>query len=549
MADFFNTSKEVANNFLQSIVFIDDKAFNTIGENTNHDFDAYAVTRAFAENNKICAIYKPKTSTDIDLLAQLAKKADITVLDWQINLEEEPVPEGAEEEDAEDDDPRGPHTLKIIREILSDPVTGEGSLKLIIVYTGETGLLDIRDDIHKDLLAHGITADINDFEVSTNNVKIIIVAKSDNEIDEAGNPKSKFNLVPEFNARVKSYEQLPDFIISEFTKMTVGLLSNFVLESLTVLRNNTFRLIKLYNKELDLAYLTHYLLLPTPEESNEQMVDIFSDSVQALLHYNQAGKRISITDIKNWLETKEFNKNITVGGKNVVIDVQFIKNWVEKGFSAAIADQWQLESLSEDQEKAAIKEKEKLSKTVSPLTNDNVISDKDIEFSILTHHKSIFKPNFILPKLTLGAVVKGSKSGYWVCIQQRCDSVRITEKRRFLFLPLVDVTETPGLKFNFVTNDGRRLQLAKKSFDLRTIKFEATLGEDFIKADIKDDKFIFEPLYKNGHADYHNDKDETYEWILDLKDLHAQRIAHDFASDLSRIGLDESEWLRRRSLN
>jgi hypothetical protein len=32
---------------------------------------------------------------------------------------------------------------------------------------------------------------------------------------------------------------------------------------------------------------------------------------------------------------------------------------------------------------------------------------------------------------------------------------------------------------------------------------------------------------------------------LDLKDLHAQRIVDEYASQLSRVGLDESEWLRR----
>lgn len=544
---FFVTSKEIANDFLQSIVFIDDKAFEQIEENQNHDFDAYKVTRSFAEKKRICAVYKPKTIADIDRLAELAKNADITVLDWQINLQEEQVPVGAEEEDAEDEDPRGPHTLKIIREILSDPYTGAGSLKLIIIYTGEIGLEDIRDVIHNDLQQSGIDDLTTNFcEVSTDNVKILIVAKPDNELDENGKVRSKFNHNPEYNARVKSYEELPDFILEEFTKMTAGLLSNFVLKSLTVLRNNTFRMIKLYNKELDQAFLTHRLLLPTPEDSKEQLVDIFADSVQALLHYNQVGDSVSITDVKNWIDTKEFLKTITVAGKDVNINGAFIKTWAEHNFTRAIAEQWESE-LTPDQENAAKREKDKLSKAISPLTNEVEINTKDIEFSVLTHHKSIFKPSTILPKLTLGAVVKGCKSGnYWVCIQQRCDSVRLTDLRRFLFLPLVVVTDN---KFNFVTSTGIKLQLLKSSFNLRTIKFAATEGYDFVRASETDSKLIFEPVYREGHENYLEDKDESYEWILDLKDLHAQRIAHDFANQLSRVGLDESEWLRRRSSN
>ena len=36
-----------------------------------------------------------------------------------------------------------------------------------------------------------------------------------------------------------------------------------------------------------------------------------------------------------------------------------------------------------------------------------------------------------------------------------------------------------------------------------------------------------------------------FQWVLDLKEAHAQRIANNFAAQLSRVGLDESEWLRR----
>ena len=36
-----------------------------------------------------------------------------------------------------------------------------------------------------------------------------------------------------------------------------------------------------------------------------------------------------------------------------------------------------------------------------------------------------------------------------------------------------------------------------------------------------------------------------YYWVLDLKESHAQRIANEFSANLARVGLDESEWLRR----
>mgnify|MGYP000988026154 FL=1 len=49
---FFDKSKEIANGFLQSIVFIDDRAFATDGPN-NHDFDAKQITQVFAKTRKM----------------------------------------------------------------------------------------------------------------------------------------------------------------------------------------------------------------------------------------------------------------------------------------------------------------------------------------------------------------------------------------------------------------------------------------------------------------------------------------------------------------
>jgi hypothetical protein len=151
---FFEYSKTIANDFLQSIVFIDDKAFNQSSsqespEAIRHGFDALSVTRAFATSEKICAVYKPESPFDIEKLIKLTKKADVSVLDWQIVFTKEDSQIDSEE-DAEADDPRGEHTMKIIHGILSDSIS-HNSLKLIVIYTGETDLYSITNQIHDSL--------------------------------------------------------------------------------------------------------------------------------------------------------------------------------------------------------------------------------------------------------------------------------------------------------------------------------------------------------------------------------------------------------------
>src|SRR5690606_25159605 len=88
------------------------------------------------------------------------------------------------------------------------------------------------------------------------------------------------------------------------------------------------------------------------------------------------------------------------------------------------------------------------------------------DFARLTHHKNVFLPRGAKPILSLGSVVKGNKSQkYFICIQQKCDSVRIgnDEQRKFLFLPL---EPTEDENFNFITHDNIKLRLSNKSYGL-----------------------------------------------------------------------------------
>jgi hypothetical protein len=48
-----------------------------------------------------------------------------------------------------------------------------------------------------------------------------------------------------------------------------------------------------------------------------------------------------------------------------------------------------------------------------------------------------------------------------------------------------------------------------------------------------------------GELFFEDTNGKTYQWIDQLRASHAQRAVEKFASDLSRVGLTESEWLRR----
>ena len=493
---------------------------------------------------KVCAVYKPQTVKDIDNLSLVAKKADITVIDWQINLDDSVgINEKNGEEDAEDDDPRGPHTLKIIREVLLDLSTGSRSLKLILIYTGESGLYDITDVIFDDLTKFGLSnVQKGDCEVFSDNMKILVVAKP---AFEGNGSKSKFKYNPKLNKKIVSYADLPNFILSEFTKLTSGLLSNFVLRSLTVLRENTFRLIDLYKKDLDPSFLSHRLLLPNPDDSKEQLIEILSHSIQALLNYNKSGETVSVDNIKKWIDTRKFTKSISISNKELKVDTSFIKEWASNGFRKACELKWTASGHGDvtDTQKEKFEKKEReLHKDGSRLIRmDGEDEGIDSQFSILTHHKSNLRQPSFVPKMSLGTLIKEEgKDRYYLCIQARCDSVRVLKERKFLFLPLETVADSKS-KFHFVVEDNGTtvlLKIIKEAFELKTIKFKPSPKSETVLASSENDHYYFSSNWE-----------EKFIWLADLKDAHAQRVANNFATQLSRVGLDESEWLRRWSTN
>ncbi|MDG2431090.1 response regulator receiver domain [Flavobacterium sp.] len=542
---FFEKSKEIANSFLQSIVFIDDKAYAGVTlEDPNHDFNAQKVSLAFAKEKKICGVYQPKTKQDIEDFKCITKKADVIILDWKIILLEADI----EDPNADDDDdPRGIYTLDIIKNIFLDISKSKESLKLIIVYTGETDLNEITTQIFTELneIKPGLKKE--SCKVSSNNTKILIRAKSSVEDDEVDN---KFNHIVGLNDKIVKYKDLPNFILDEFTMMTSGLLSNFALLSLATLRQNSSKILGLFSKNLDSAYLSHKALLPSQEDAEDLLIELFGDSISDLLFYNKTNDVIRDI-IPDWVEVninEEVHELLNKIGKGYVPIENFKRSQslINELLQSPIKDISKRYAETFNKEAGVSKSKMKdsyehisLSNTVLFLNKEEQINREEIDkkFSKLAHHKSLFIPNDIIPKLTLGTVIKSTtiNDKYYICIQQKCDSVRIPygSERKFLFIPLV-LSEA---KFDILTPEGLKLKKVKDSFSIRTIKFVCQNDQGVIKAELNEDvgTFIFKQKYE----------DEYFEWVLDLKDLHSQRIITEYTSQLSRVGLDESEWHRR----
>lgn len=510
---FLEQSKQIANEFIQNIVFVDDKAYTD--DKTANAFSALDISMTFAKTGKICAIYAPKSTSDINDYHKVLKKADVVILDWYLNIENDRLQPLDPNADADNDEPRGEFTLSLISELL-----GSKMLKLLIIYTGETNLPEITDSIYQKL-DKGIF-EKGDCCVKSPYAKILVRAK-------AQDTEKQFAYNPQLKNKIVSYDNLPKLIIDEFTDMTNGLLSNFALSSISTIRKNTSRMLSVFSPKLDPAYLGHKLLLGNPSDSKSLLTKLFGDAISELLEATD----INTGDwINNWIEERIEDKDLVINKTTIPRTKDLLKKMLVSE-QTDIKDKYK-ECSGRDMPSILRLKTAKLFECEGIDTEES-----NIDFAILTHHKNIFQPQIEAPILTLGTIIKDTKASkdpknkaplYYICIQQRCDTVRVKEEaRRFLFLPLI----SEGEQHPLIIQKGLTMFPVKTSFSLRTIKFSPLAGSTIIQAISKGEKYFFQS--------YHN---EEYEWIVDLKEMHAQRIVNSYCAELSRVGLNESEWLR-----
>lgn len=547
MKTFNEFSTAVTDHFIQNVIFIDDKAYNKNGPKDQHEFDAQEVTKIFSKKGKICAVYKPQLVSDLEYLTSIANKSDVTILDWQIVLDEEPAEGGSQndEEDAEEDDVRGVYTKKIITSLLGD-IDNQHCIKLILIYTGEVDLPKIASEINSALTEKNISGfSINQDDpctVMSNNCKIMVISKANGGVGRAQH-------LPQLANKTKSYEELPDFISLQFTEMTSGLLSNFAMESLAEIRKNFHHILTLFSKELDAAYLAHQTLLPNTFDANELLVQLLSDTFSSIIRYKNLNQFLNEDKVKLWLDhniedgVKPFYKDDGTQDnvfyqRNADILLRLLRS------DSDVNNKFTSSLISSDGQQLSTKKIGILIKKYATTLFAEFDKTEEINknFAKLCYHRSaIFSPHH-LPFLSLGTVVKSTldNGGYYICIQQRCDSVRIQEgeMRRFLFISLEEVNDGG---FNFLTPNGIKLKIDKSTYSLRTVKFSGTNGFALATKCEIDSKKYFEPSYYSKGKEH----SERFEFIIELKELYAQRIVEEYSSSLSRVGLDEPEWVRR----
>ena len=545
MSNFHQRCKETAKRFLQTVVIVDDEAYiepaqsrealkkptrHTVGSRPSttaaesptsatgktegkaaekvgpsdgsHRLDARTLVESFSRQGLICAVVVPRSDTDSsDIVDPSVKRTDIVILDWQINGDD------------------GKKTLSILKHILE--VDAGERLRLIAIYTGEQRISEIGKTIARECSGSKwkFACDEHDTELSHRHCRIVVYSKSPLPVESG------------LSYRSLSASDLPDALIEDFAAMAKGLLPNIALMSLAAIRENVHKVLDRFDAKLDPALLTHRACLPVPDDSQQHMVDQLASELHAIMEDAVATVKpeempAGMDAIKEWLDTSLGVGEDTRFGEGKMASRDDIIALLHEGW--------------EERKPDCLKKKDFKYLTTGFSKGECTDHLLDLRLAWMFHFRTVF--NAPLPILQLGTVLcktNDSSASYYLCMRPKCDSVRLRGKTIFLLLPLIESDKNLiQIVLRTDRDTYRRFGVCTDMDQWLLAPFEPSQDGESIIAKLDDPSD--DPLFYFSDAD-----GSRYDWIGELKAEFAQRMAHEFASRLSRVAVTDSELLRR----
>ncbi len=461
-----------------------------------------ALTNAFLRKGIHCSLFEIKNDEDsLEPLKSILKKSDVVILDWQMHHDD------------------GRKARELLLSVIKNSQQPE--LRLYVIFTNDKkqykNLLSqtILPELRKEGVINEIPENI-ECVFKFGHSKIVVLEKENGE-------KS---------ATTVSDEELPNRIIEEFTEITKGLVSNTALQAIIAIDRNIHRLLAVFSKKLDPAYLSHKSLLPNSSDSLDHITDLLGSEIKSIIKSNAVQEEDTIKSYfvekyTDWTSDFIFENKESL---NFEIPEKVTGEMLFKITTIGIENYFLGNDVTQDQKIFFSRNCHKNLTTF--YTNDKAEADNaNQEFAILTTLKSLNDKSEKI--LSQGTILKEDKKNpnYWLCIQPKCDSNRIsTQSRDFLFLRLYKGSAD---RFDIVLFDGEKLIIDYKVYSSRLMSFK-TNGENKILS-----------FQENDYHKFLKQDNLKMIWIAELKNDFAQFIANNFAANLSRVGMDHSEWLRR----
>jgi hypothetical protein len=474
------------------------------GSDVDHSLYLGRLSQACSKMGILCSpVFTSQISSEeakvklIDKVVMLSKKADVIVLDWEMEDQSGPIVLGA--------------TAQSIVEKLKS--INKDRVLLVCIFSAA--------DVDK----------INPDSLSGEHVTVFYVNKNEE----------------------MSYEGLPDRICKKFSEAHFGLMPAAALSAIKVVRDNSHRLLFKYSSDNDAAYLSHRCLVENSDDAELFITELLAASFGDLIRGNNAViETVNDQNINSWMELRGASfKDLSFEIPGVIkrkITNKIRKEWLNKGIS-----NWFNKICESRNDSKIIKQKMKKwdsghSLSLVEYFQENMNLDKTISieanFSRLASHIFFDEAGKKINStfITLGSVIKNNKSKgkYYLCLQPACDSVRLVgSKIPFLFLSLKPCDKPSDARggFHIVVKDNDKdvfLKISEKNSHLKVI--ELTPDSSSKKVNSKTNGLV------NGYV---NSEVIEFKLLAQLRREHAHRISTKFIHNITRVGLNEPEWLRR----
>ena len=559
-SDFFQESMHSAAVFLQTAVIIDDRIFSddtrhrpkklkeTIGRKPavknkleasdptitvdSPEQDPHAVIpqdliSSFAKKQIVCSTYQPKSKNfstgSGGEFRKLCKNADIVIVDWSLHGDD------------------GQHALELITGLALDSSSeAPEQLRLILTYTGEPNLFEVANRIFERLneLSNDLPKpeDRKRLAIRVGGSRIVVLGK-----------KNGRERLEEFRLNEVNEIDLADRAIEEFTHLTAGLMSNVALSSLAALRHNARKILSRFTPDLDAAFLHHRILSMPDDDAESHLLDMMTSELRAVIEDHFSPKMLSDEIITLWRKAmlKKFPNSNDFSGdfpKDSDFKDEFLKLYYKGAGCFTDIKKHPFKRLTQSNAQGHT-QRGNLTRVLSQKDN----YEGDMLFANIMTFRTFYtseKRTITTGTLLFGDMAGGNKedqSGYWLCIQPACDTVRLKKNIRFpllkCYIEQLD-GKTKGERIVvFENGKAEGLVIRLKTSEIRTAVFKpGKTGKIVSKIDAESGSYLFNTI--GGRK---------YRWVAELKFEHAQRIVKKISDVLSRIGLAESEWLRLHS--
>lgn len=557
--NFLEISKDVAANFLQTVVAVDDELSfdshvqemadhleepesndlgipddaSSIKVKTPHPLNYDLLSKSFAKKGLICSGIKPVLKDaeheTINDIVRSMERSDLSILDWEMLGK------------------KGDFAISVIKNLIDLDVKVDGRLRLICIYTGlpkgdrESNVIG---DLRKNLESvGGVTVESNlkngvlDFKLGHSQAtcwRIFILGK--NDVTE---------------------DQLPEKLVNSFTEMTAGLLSNATLSAITEIRKSTHHLLSKFRKELDPAYISHILGLISLPNARERAAEIAFDYAINLIS-EEIRSNLQVSDsIKNSLSSEVLEKwPFHINTKNEIDYFSISLKGGDKNYFGSSELKDLFSAKTQEEINTIIIDKLRIAPTEKSTAVDR-FTEEPIAFFIgrkstndHLHELSVIQsarrdstskyPEGFKPSLKQGTILEriseGRKNAYYLCIQPLCDSVRLVCNTNFMFISIdANKSFTHAIKH---TSGILKFKIDPHPKRIQNFLFEPTPPRNEVLGERVDSDFEFKGFFENPSELI------KFRWIGELKENVVQAVVNDTAAKVARVGLDSFEWLR-----